>query len=254
MKVLHVVLLAAAFSTCVFHATRGEQIIHGKKAKKNTLKYMASVQLKNEHGCGGFLINPGYVLTAAHCYEKNLTVVLGTQNIDPNKSKLRRYAVESAIKHPSYKNVISGFDLMLLKLSEKVNPKEKGIKIIKFSNERKLVKPKTKCKVAGWGKTEKQNMVNDLMVVDVSTIDTSICRNAWGKNELPSNILCAGGYQTKNGACQGDSGGPLVCRGLAVGIVSFNLNRNCTYPNLPNVYTEIAPYSNWIKEEIKRNA
>uniref|UniRef100_A0A672NPS5 Peptidase S1 domain-containing protein n=1 Tax=Sinocyclocheilus grahami TaxID=75366 RepID=A0A672NPS5_SINGR len=45
----------------------GVDIINGKKASKNSLQYMVSVQNNKAHECGGFLISPQYVLTAAHC-------------------------------------------------------------------------------------------------------------------------------------------------------------------------------------------
>lgn len=51
---------------------------------------------------------------------------------------------------------------------------------------------------------------------------------------------------------QGDSGGPLVCNGMAVGVVSFNMRKNCDYPNVPNIYTNLSKYLHWIKE-IRRN-
>lgn len=157
--------------------------------------------------------------------------------------------------------------------------------IIKISSKSRPVKPNTKCQVAGWGQTKTKNKTNDLRVADVSIIDIRICKKEWeNKNTgLPANVLCAGGYRTKSGACQvesqrlslhifleqwdwsktlvlfvlfwqGDSGGPLVCSGLAVGIVSFNHNHNCTYPNVPNVYTEISAYIDWIKKMIKIDA
>ncbi|NP_001187138.1 granzyme-like I precursor [Ictalurus punctatus] len=256
MKALHILLLAAAFISLTFNATHGEEIINGKKAKKNSFQYMASVQSKGKHICGGFLISPSYVLTAAHCFQSNLSVVLGTQNIDAKRNELRRYAVKSMHIHPSYKeNPRYGSDIMLLKFSGKVNL-NKDLKVIKISSNHKRVKPNTKCQVAGWGKTETQKTVNDLMVTDVSTIDITVCKKQWNKEnvELPAKILCAGGYGTKSGACQGDSGGPLVCSGLAVGIVSFNLHDNCSYPNVPNVYTEISAYADWINKVIKRDA
>ena len=72
------------------------------------------------------------------------------------------------------------------------------MKIVKIPSKDKTVKPNTKCLVAGWGKTEKQNAVNDLMVTYVSTISDKDCKKKWN-NILPHNVLCAG---TKSGVCQ----------------------------------------------------
>uniref|UniRef100_A0A671KKQ5 trypsin n=1 Tax=Sinocyclocheilus anshuiensis TaxID=1608454 RepID=A0A671KKQ5_9TELE len=222
-------------------STFGADIINGKKAKKNSMLYMASVQIDGKHRCGGFLIHPSYVLTAAHCDKSgNMTVILGTHNISPKGANLKRYTVQNKHKRPSFKDAKTGNDIMLLKLSKKLK-NGKGVKTIKISSKDKPLKPKTKCKVAGW---------------DVSTINSSICQTMWKKLrvKLPNNVLCAGGFETKSGACQGDSGGPLVCSGTAVGIVSFNLSQNCDYPNVPNVYTEISKYRAWIEEVIRGGA
>uniref|UniRef100_A0A672K435 trypsin n=1 Tax=Sinocyclocheilus grahami TaxID=75366 RepID=A0A672K435_SINGR len=98
-------------------STFGADIINGKKAKKNSMLYMASVQIDGKHNCGGFLINPSYVLTAAHCDKSgNMTVILGTHNISPQGAHLRRYTVQNRHKHPSYKDAKTGNDIMLLKV------------------------------------------------------------------------------------------------------------------------------------------
>lgn len=78
------------------------------------------------------------------------------------------------------------------------------MKLAKIPNKGHRVEPKLKCQVAGWGKTETQESVNDLLVADVSTINITVCKKQWRKVEvdLPANVLCAGGYGTKSGACQ----------------------------------------------------
>ncbi|XP_059399637.1 granzyme-like protein 1 [Carassius carassius] len=253
MSVAYGLLLSVALTSFILTGTFGADIINGKKVKKNSMLYMASVQINGKHTCGGFLINPSYVLTAAHCNKSgNMTVILGTHNISPQGANLKRYPVQNRHKHPSYKTVKTGNDIMLLKLSKKLKT-DKGVKTIKIPSKDKPLKPKTKCQVAGWGQTEQENVVNDLLVTDVSPINSSTCQTMWKNGHLPNNVLCAGGHETKSGACQGDLGGPLVCSGTAVGIFSFDKGR-CDYPHILNVYTEIFKFRRWINEVIKGGA
>ncbi|XP_006807457.2 granzyme A-like [Neolamprologus brichardi] len=141
---------------------------------------------------------------------------------------------------------------MLLKLSTPVRP-SKTIQFIRLPRREMTLNENEKCRVAGWGKINTRgNVVDDLRVVDVSVISPQVCRERWGG--LPPNIICAGGYNTTKGFCQGDSGGPLVCKGIAVGIVSFNKRLpgtelgDCNYPDIPNVYTDISKHLNWIRK------
>uniref|UniRef100_A0A3Q1FTG9 Trypsin alpha-3-like n=1 Tax=Acanthochromis polyacanthus TaxID=80966 RepID=A0A3Q1FTG9_9TELE len=197
--------------------SHGSDIIHGEKASENSLLYMASVQTPRGHTCGGFLITEDFVVTK--------------------------------FKHPLYQSVILGYDIMLLKLSTKAQLNNR-VKTIQFATSE--TNENANCYVAGWGKTKTGgHVVNELRVVKVSIIDQQVCQDRWDKIRLPANVICAGGYGTKAGFCQGDSGGPLVCNGMAVGVVSFNKGRNCTYPNVPNVYTDISKHASWINSMIK---
>uniref|UniRef100_A0A3Q1EHF3 Peptidase S1 domain-containing protein n=1 Tax=Acanthochromis polyacanthus TaxID=80966 RepID=A0A3Q1EHF3_9TELE len=199
-------------------AAHGSDIIHGEKASENSLLYMASVQTPRGHTCGGFLITEDFVVT-------------------------------KKFKHPLYQSVILGYDIMLLKLSTKAQLNNR-VKTIQFATSE--TNENANCYVAGWGKTKTGgHVVNELRVVKVSIIDQQVCQDRWDKIRLPANVICAGGYGTKAGFCQGDSGGPLVCNGMAVGVVSFNKGRNCTYPNVPNVYTDISKHASWINSMIK---
>ncbi|XP_071377628.1 granzyme B-like [Centroberyx affinis] len=260
MRGLHKFLLFHVL-TCLGQKALGSKIINGEKAQEKSLLYMASVQLNGYHICGGFLVTEEFVVTAAHCdleeYGK-MTVVLGTHNLKRVNKKTMRYNVVKC-KHPSYDGVAYGNDIMLLKLSRKAKL-NKTMKTIQLPSQDEIIKTNTKCIVAGWGRTETGGTaVDDLQVVDVSTIDLDVCQKAWnqiqgGPITLPANIICAGGYETNKGFCQGDSGGPLVCNGKAVGIVSFNYREICDYPNVPNGYVEISKFLPWIEKILKKKA
>uniref|UniRef100_I3KP50 Duodenase-1-like n=1 Tax=Oreochromis niloticus TaxID=8128 RepID=I3KP50_ORENI len=237
--------------TCLIQNAPGSEIIKGQKAKEKFMQYMASVQNNTEHRCGGFLVSEDFVMTAAHCAVKklkSLSVVLGTHDLKKAGKKMR-YGVKMICKHPAFKNVEDGNDIMLLKLSKKVPlGDKKPVKLIQLPIQKLNLKENKICSVAGWGPTEpgKHRSVNELQVLNVPIINKDECQKLWGRTL--KNVICAGGYKAKSGICQGDSGGPLVCNGLAVGIVSFNKYRNCNYPDVPNVYTDISKYLQWINK------
>uniref|UniRef100_A0A3B3BUR9 Peptidase S1 domain-containing protein n=1 Tax=Oryzias melastigma TaxID=30732 RepID=A0A3B3BUR9_ORYME len=229
MLVTHLFLFDSEFVQLTFiHG-----IINGKRAPEGSMQSMVSVQTKNGHVCGGFLIREDFVVTGAHC-DVNLThVILGEHNW--KNSNAKKIKIISRYKNINYKHPGSGYDIMLLKVSIQRNMN---------------LEDHQECSVAGWGKTESSGVpVDDLMVASVSIINQTVCLNSWGG--LPANVICAGGYNTNKGFCQGDSAGPLVCNGKAVGLVSFNKNYNCKYPDVPNVYTDIRRYLPWIKDILR---
>uniref|UniRef100_A0A668UVT9 trypsin n=1 Tax=Oreochromis aureus TaxID=47969 RepID=A0A668UVT9_OREAU len=233
----------------------GSEIINGKKAEEKSMQYMASVQNNTEHKCGGFLVSKDFVMTAAHCpFEnpKSLSVVLGTHDLRKADKKMR-YGVKMICRHPAFKEVEDGNDIMLLKLSKKVPlGDKKPVKLIELPIQKLNLKENKICSVAGWGPTEpgKHQTVNELQVLNVPIINKDKCQKLWGITL--KNVICAGGYKAKSGICQGDSGGPLVCNKLAVGIVSFNSDNGCKYPDVPNVYTDISQFLPWITDILKK--
>ncbi|XP_039983880.1 duodenase-1-like isoform X2 [Xiphias gladius] len=248
MHGLHKILLFQALA-CLGPSALGSEIIHGEKVPENSMLYMASVQNNYVHTCGGFLVSEDFVMTAAHCDDPNLTsVVLGTHNLKTVSDDMR-YGVKRC-KHPSYVNVSNGNDIMLLKLSRKVQLNN-IVQTIQLPSHQINLNENENCRVAGWGTNRSHGgVVADLQMVDVPIMDLEKCQKEWD-NMLPANVICAGGYGTDKGFCQGDSGGPLVCNGMAVGVVSFNRNYNCDYPNAPNVYVNISKYLTWIKKILK---
>ncbi|XP_039908845.1 granzyme-like protein 1 [Simochromis diagramma] len=255
MHALQKCLLVTAL-TCLIQNALGSEIINGKKVDEKFMQYMASVQNNKIHTCGGFLVSEDFVMTAAHCAVKklkSLSVVLGTHDLKKENKKMR-YGVKMMCRHPAFKEVANGNDIMLLKLSKKVSlGNKKAIKLIPLPIRKLNLKEKKICSVAGWGAIKTSgNSVNELQVLDVPIINKDECQKVWG--QIPKNVICAGGYKAKSGICQGDSGGPLVCNESAVGIVSFNNDNGCKcdYPDVPNVYTDISQFLPWITDILKK--
>ncbi|XP_054909342.1 granzyme B(G,H)-like [Poeciliopsis prolifica] len=230
----------------------GTEIINGKKVPDRMMRYVASVQNdRGQHVCGGFLISEDFVVTAAHCNNNTPTsVVLGTHNLKKVDDGTMRYNV-TPCKHPDFKDVKTGNDIMLLKLSKKVKLNKK-VQSIQIPKGEMKVKDEAKCLVVGWGSTRYRGKTsNELEMAEVTITSLKECKTTWKslKLDLPSNVICAGGDNAKTGFCKGDSGGPLVCGGTAVGIVSFS--GECI-TDIPNVYTDVSKYVSWIKKIRKR--
>ncbi|XP_043986044.1 kallikrein-6-like isoform X2 [Gambusia affinis] len=246
MKSLGYFLLLIILS-CLAQTVRGNEIIHGKKVQDDSMQYMVSVQTNEGHVCGGFLISEEYVVTAAHCGGDELKyVLLGDHNL--KSSKIKKVGVNSTCKPSDYVSLQYGKDIMLLRLSGNVLLNN-DVKTVPLPLSKITLSDNQECSVAGWGKTEYSDHSNELRMANVLIINQQTCREQWGNN-LPHNVICAGGFGIDKGFCQGDSGGPLVCNGRAVGVVSFNRGFICRYPDVPNVYTDISKYLHWINKVV----
>uniref|UniRef100_A0A3B1IIU1 Peptidase S1 domain-containing protein n=1 Tax=Astyanax mexicanus TaxID=7994 RepID=A0A3B1IIU1_ASTMX len=252
MAPISLLLLVVLLSTSCRSASVKVGIINGTEAEPHSRPYMVSIQLQEQHVCGGFLITDSFVMTAAHCEEHfkenwdKVTAVIGAHNLKDND--FERIAVDQHYIHEHFTvtkdKVIN--DIMLMKL-KKSTENSKNAQSIHIQEKKKARKRNDKCSVAGWGCiTTNGNPSDVLMEAHVKIIPPETCKEQWSFYN-DSIMLCAGGLH--HGFCQGDSGGPLVCNNFAVGIVSFQ-NKDCDHPQQPNGYTRITGFLPWIKKTI----
>ncbi|XP_038629198.1 hyaluronan-binding protein 2-like isoform X2 [Scyliorhinus canicula] len=264
-------VLPTAFESCGEVSLRStlSRIYGGTKTARGRHPWQASVQLKVPisifdagHQCGGALIAPCWVLTAAHCLDasseaQHYQIILGKHNIDETELNEQKFDIEQIIMHPDYEETDTALrsDIALLKLKNVGGQCSKETKFVRTICLPNVALPLTsECYIAGWGTIETGNSSKYLLDASVKLISQRACNKGASYNGvIDETMICAGNLeQGKVDSCQGDSGGPLSCvingQYQVYGIVSWG--DRCGIKNKPGVYARVITFVNWIQEII----
>nr|XP_025964131.1 serine protease 57 [Dromaius novaehollandiae] len=242
-------ILAAPMS-----CAQGSWIIGGKAAAPHSRPYVASIQMDGQHVCGGFLVWPKWVMTAAHCIiprrNPSVHVVLGAHRLEEPEPSQQVFSIEESIAHPHYNPRSVDNDIRLLRLNRSATLNQ-YVKRIRLPTPHIDLKPGTVCNVTGWGDTSNYGeQPTQLMETETTIVKRSLCRTLW-KGRVSPNMLCAASRNTTlQGVCAGDSGGPLVFKAKVYGIVSFSGER-CGDRRYPDIYTKISNYIGWVLRTVR---
>ncbi|XP_055842649.1 transmembrane protease serine 9-like, partial [Episyrphus balteatus] len=255
------------FLPVIAASTSYPKIINGTAASIDYTRHQVSIRLKaNEiifgtgHICGGSLIKPTVVLSAAHCFFDDMTgkfqsaryyfVVMGTlDRFEKNENTISldiTHIVHGDFVRSTYTN-----DIAIVFLDGTVPASNPAINVIPLNRE--VIPAGTICQVTGWGKTETGLLSEILLTIDVPILDRKTCSTNYGESTIKDGMICAGYMDGEKDASNGDSGGPLVSNNKLIGIVSFGIN-NSSLTGYPGVYTDVRYYVNWIDDTIKRSS
>ncbi|XP_037377881.1 ovochymase-2 [Talpa occidentalis] len=249
------------------------RIVGGSQVEKGSYPWQVSLKRRQKHICGGTIISPQWVITAAHCVANRnsasiLNVIAGEHDLSSIEQGEQTLAIETIIIHPYFSTKKPmDYDIALLKMAGDFNF-DQFVRPICLPELGEQFEAGFICTTAGWGRlTENGNLPRVLQEVNLPILTQEECVTALLTLNQPvsgQTFLCTGFPDGGRDACQGDSGGPLMCRNkkgawTLAGVTSWGLgcgrgwrdNMRKDDQGTPGIFTDINKVLPWIHKHIQ---
>ncbi len=234
------------------------RVLGGVDAKPGRHDYMVSLtDADNRHLCGGTLILPDIVLTAAHCDPFVKKAQIGRFDNSNKNEKFETISIRKSLQHKDFDPRLLRNDFMIVWLER---PSSYGpISAIQSNNDHSAItSPLT---IIGWGIVDKDSRSyrGPLQEAQLTYLSNERCSQSSGfvdgqfatyEGLITDSMMCA--TDPISDACSGDSGSPLFMKGenqkedIQVGIASWGFG--CGLEEFPGVFARLSDQIEWIKE------
>ncbi|EDO37084.1 predicted protein [Nematostella vectensis] len=243
-------------------------VIGGVNAQSGAWPWQIALERSGSFICGGSLVSPTWVVTAAHCiagssHTPSYKVVTGEHIRNSPEGTEQTHDVKRIITHPTYNSPQLSNDIALIELSSPV-PLSDRVNPVCLPPQGHQVSVGSKCFITGWGKIRhpggSHHILQQAMMPPLSqdACKKKVQQAGFGI-QITDSMVCAGvpGSLDQGGidTCQGDSGGPMVCesRGRFYIHGATSWGYGCAQPGKFGVYAHVKNLVAWVRSEMARN-
>lgn len=220
------------------------RIVFGTPAGKDQFPFYALLVIVGANItniCGGSLISPNFIVTAAHCMrDANKVWILMGSNDRIGFSDIRLASTISI--HPDYNFTTANNDIAIVKSDDPLN----YTKIALPTANTTVNYAGAKMITIGFGRNENGNNPRYLYFTEIIGFSDDQCKSVYPFYK--SDIMMCGKSAGRSSICSGDSGGPLVLDNVLVGVNGFVKTPSC----IDNVdgFARVNRYVDWINNQI----